>query len=126
MDMVRLLVLEHGADPNQRVHLNDGRTVWVLFLMSCYEMDQRGEASPLLRTVWSRASELLIANGADLGAWVESDDRQGGGPVMTVPAVLDSIFGEDEARRLRALASERRPKQPGSRWYSSWWSSWRR
>jgi hypothetical protein len=34
--MVKML-LEHGADPNQAVHLNGGQTVWALFLISCYE-----------------------------------------------------------------------------------------
>ena len=92
-----------------------------MFLLSCYEMAQRGEASPLLRVVWSRASELLIANGADLGALVEGDDRQGGGPGMTVRAVMVAVFGEDEVRRLRALAVERRSRHAGGHWYSNWW-----
>jgi len=127
IDMVRLL-LEHGADPNQKVHLNDGRTVWVLFLLSCYEMAQRGEASAPLRAVWSRVSELLVVNGADPGAWIESEDthRVASFPVMTVPGLLESIFGEDEAQRLQALASDRRAKHQGHRWYSSWWPVWRR
>ena len=127
IEMVRLL-LEHGADPNQKVHLNDGRTVWALFLLSCHEMVQRDEASAALRAVWKRVSELLITNGADLGAWIENEDRRSarGFPVMTVPTILETLFGEDEAQSLRALAGARQERHSGSRWYSNWWSSWRR
>lgn len=127
IDMVRLL-LEHGADPNQKVHLNDGRTVWALFLVSCYEMAQRGEAAARLRAVWVRVSELLITSGADMDAWIENDDSHGvrNFSVMTVTGLLESIFGEDEARRLVSLAIDRRAKHQGHRWYSSLWSLWRK
>ena len=49
--MVQLL-LEYGADPNQKVYPNDGRTIWELFLLSstsqyrerkcCYRGDPPG------------------------------------------------------------------------------------
>lgn len=72
IDMVRLL-LEHGADPNQKVYLNEDRSVWVLFLLSCYESALRDEVSTPLRLVWYRVSELLILNGARLGAEIDDD-----------------------------------------------------
>lgn len=49
IDMVQLL-LKHGADLNRKVHLNDGRTIWALFLLSCYVSTQRNKVSmPLKR-----------------------------------------------------------------------------
>ncbi|KAL8380657.1 hypothetical protein RB595_005094 [Gaeumannomyces hyphopodioides] len=34
-----------SADPNRQVYVNDGRTVWALFLVSCLQMSQRDEAA---------------------------------------------------------------------------------
>lgn len=124
VDMVQLL-LEQGADPNQKVYLNDGRTVWALFLLSCYETAQRGKPSALLRTAWRRVSEVLITSGADLGADLQIEIYYPtGDTVLTVPAILQTLFGEDEAQRLRSLASD--PKAGlRTRWYSNWLPSWR-
>ena len=120
-EMVSLL-LQHGADPNQRVHLNDGRTVWALFLLSCYEMAQRDEASAPLQAVWYRVCELLVTHGADLDAWVENEGDYRISP-MTIPMILDLLFGKDGAERLKALATG---KNSQSRWSLGWWLSWRR
>ncbi|UKZ52663.1 hypothetical protein TrVGV298_006444 [Trichoderma virens] len=101
--MVKLL-LENGADPNQKVHLNDGRTVWALFLSSCYEGLQVGEAPPQsLRDAWYQASEQLISHGASPVCWFDDDPKS-----LTVLGMLYEIFGEGEARRLQVLLDEHR------------------
>ncbi|KAI4860420.1 hypothetical protein F4820DRAFT_436943 [Hypoxylon rubiginosum] len=70
INMVRLL-LEYGGSPNQRVHLNDGRTVWALFLLSMWETINYGEGPPGLTRAWYAACELLVQHGADFGCWLE-------------------------------------------------------
>jgi len=118
MDMVRLL-LEHGADPNQKVYLNDGRTVWVLFLLSCYESLQRDGVSMPLKRVWYRASELLILNGARFDAWIENDGDHLGA-TLTVPTILETVFGGEEARKLQMLVEEGGVKSSKGPWYAKW------
>ncbi|KAF4946460.1 hypothetical protein FGADI_11098 [Fusarium gaditjirri] len=52
--MVELL-LEHKANPNQEVYLNQDRTVWALFLISCRESVNRQEATPVSIKEWFEA-----------------------------------------------------------------------
>lgn len=124
IEMVRLL-LEHGADPNRKVHLNDGRTVWALFLLSCYESAQRDRVSVSLKRAWYRAGELLILNGARFDAWIENDGDHPKATALTVPAILTTVFGGEEAGKLQMLAKERAGGPPKSPWYARWgfWSS---
>ena len=62
--MVRLL-LHRSTDPNQQVHLNDGKSVWALLLLSCHEATQRGEVASATRHVWYQVAELWIRHGAN-------------------------------------------------------------
>jgi hypothetical protein len=114
--MIKLL-LDHGADPNEKVYSHNGRTVWQLFLLSCYEVIQREEAPPSLAVAWSRASGQLISRGADLDSWIQdtgSDDKDD----LTVSEVLDAVFGKEEAARLRLLGGHDGTKR--SRFWPRW------
>lgn len=96
INMVRLL-LEYGGSPNQRVHLNDGRTVWALFLLSMWETINYGEGPPGLTRAWYAACELLVQHGADFGCWLEPhpSTRQ-----LTVVSILEKAFGREKAAKL--------------------------
>ncbi|KAL7783452.1 hypothetical protein V8C37DRAFT_413714 [Trichoderma ceciliae] len=114
--MVRLL-LNEGANPNQQVHLNDGRTVWALFLVSCYESERREEVSPVVKDVWYRASELLIRHGAEQQCWLGADKG------MNFEEVLRNAFGADKAGILqRLLAEEKARRENHNRSFLSWFS----
>lgn len=98
--MVRLL-LKHGANPNQRVYINDGKTVFALFLISCYEARLRSEPP---RTsdlqAWYEATEILLKNGArlDLVKLIKDDT------VLTGESMLVAVFGPRHANYLARLA----------------------
>lgn len=63
VNMVGLL-LERGADPNQQVHLNDGESVWGLFLISMHST--RDEVFDSWKKAWFCASLLLVRAGTRL------------------------------------------------------------
>jgi hypothetical protein len=46
VEMVEML-LAHGADPNEQIHLYDGESVWKLFLISISETSKQGKARPV-------------------------------------------------------------------------------
>ncbi|KAM0421390.1 hypothetical protein ACHAPT_010744 [Fusarium lateritium] len=121
INMIRLL-LENGASVNQKVHLNDGRTVWALFLLSCYESATRGEATAPMREAWYQASELLCQHGADPECWFDDNDES-----MKVAGILDKLFGRDKALHLQHLMDEAQvQKQPNrSSWISAPKHLWR-
>lgn len=93
VDMARLL-LERGARPNKEIHLNDGKTIWALFLLSCYESATRDEASTTANNAWYVASNLLCQKGADPECFLADDH-----PGLTVTGVLERLFGGDKALR---------------------------
>lgn len=103
--MVQLL-LDYGASPNQKVHLNDGRTVWALFLLSMWETVNCGEGSPSLTRAWYAACELLVQRGADIDCWLESIPSPSpligiSTPLtLTATSILDKVFGQEKAGRL--------------------------
>ncbi|KAI8664187.1 hypothetical protein NCS55_00926500 [Fusarium keratoplasticum] len=115
VNMVRLL-LDNGASVNQKVHLNDGRTVWALFLLSCYESTTRGEATAPMREAWYQASELLCQHGADPQCWLDDNDAS-----MNVAGVMDKLFGRDRALHLQSLMAEAQTRKQPNR--SSWLSA---
>jgi len=52
------LLLSKGADPNEIIRIYDERSVWDIFLLSCYE--NADQAPPKLKDTWYKAVELLI------------------------------------------------------------------
>ena len=77
VDMVELL-LDNGADPNQPVHVNWGRSVWALFLLSiseAYARDSGGASYKRrrLRDAWYHTCRKLIQAGARPNCFSSSD-----------------------------------------------------
>ncbi|KAK6210810.1 hypothetical protein LQW54_005858 [Pestalotiopsis sp. IQ-011] len=119
LKMIELL-LSFGALPNQQVHLNDGRTVWALFLISIYETTNLGEKYTELEQAWYSACELLIQNGADLDCWLESNT---GNTPLTAFNVLRKVFGPEKAAKLRKEAQSFQAKNVTASWFPRfWWS----
>ncbi|CAG5152839.1 uncharacterized protein ALTATR162_LOCUS2933 [Alternaria atra] len=107
IDMVRLL-LEHGADPNQAVHLNGSKTVWALFLLSLYESTNRATGvaqssniPPSLTEARYQACELLIQYGAHKNCALARNR-----PNLTRQAILERAFGSARAEALEELLNE--------------------
>jgi hypothetical protein len=102
VDMVHLL-LEYGADPNQPIYLNGGKTVWELFLISCHEsMSYAGGVSASLIEARYLACELLISNGAQYNRHLDLRS-----PGMTAHSVLEFLFGISKAIRLKELVEDK-------------------
>jgi hypothetical protein len=100
--MVRLL-LDYGADPNQPVYLNEGRTVWELFLISCHKsMSYTGGVSASLTEARYLACKLLIYNGAQCNRQLSSYS-----PAMAVHSKLESLFGTQKAGRQKELVEDK-------------------
>ncbi|KAH6955665.1 hypothetical protein BKA56DRAFT_503443 [Ilyonectria sp. MPI-CAGE-AT-0026] len=121
LDMV-LLLLEKGASPNQPVHLNDSRSVWELFLISCWESVSRGEASDASRRAWYAASDQLLDCGARGDHFqFSSDDAESLPPVKTVMhAVFGREAGEKLVAKMEAQAAQDRQRAEGT------WTGWLR
>jgi hypothetical protein len=103
-DMVQLL-LEHGTDPNQAIYLNDGRTIWASFLLSCYETSFSGtDGPPIQKTTvslnllaaWYKACELLVEYGARTDCVLERTE-----PKFTAEYALSALFGDSKMESLR-------------------------
>lgn len=104
--MVQLL-LEYGANPNQPVYLNNDRTVWALFLSSCYEYINRDEPSAPLRNAWCQAAEFLINHGAKLDC---SFGKHSGH--LSASEILETrIFGPLKAAVLERIMGEAQMRQ---------------
>lgn len=103
INMVQLL-LDHGADPNKAVHLNDGESVWGLFLLSIHETNKADGATAVvsenMKRAWYRACEALIKAGARNTPFV--NDRGGWGPA----SILEVIFRGTEAAKLEEQMKE--------------------
>lgn len=105
-----LLLLDKKASPNEPVHLNDGRTVWALFLLSIHESPLRDRSSTVTKQVWYNACELLIRHGA------EPDCRLNTEGTLSVERVLNVVFGEDRAAVLLKLLAEEKAKRKNRSW----------
>lgn len=124
LDMVRML-LEKGADPNQAVHLNDSRPVWVLFLVSCHESALRGEATDASKRAWYTAYELLLDHGArrTKSTFATPSDAERLPPLRDM---LTTIFGTESGEKLLAKRDglerqdAQRPKETWAGWLGSW------
>ncbi|KAJ0416987.1 hypothetical protein BJY00DRAFT_217081 [Aspergillus carlsbadensis] len=116
-NMVELL-LRYGADPNQPVYLNDGYSVWALFLLSIREthgMERGGGGgSPTYRSLneaWFRACGMLIRAGARSDCLSVSGHER-----VDVSTIFTGVFGERRADILReemAQQEEQAQKGPG-------------
>ncbi|KAJ8126063.1 hypothetical protein O1611_g7575 [Lasiodiplodia mahajangana] len=96
VDMVKLL-LENGANPNQRVHLNGSASVWALFLLSIRETHMRARGAPSsaslsLNNAWYHACLALIQAGAR-GDCLSNYAREG----ISASAILNQVFERDRA-----------------------------
>ncbi|KAL2842430.1 hypothetical protein BJX68DRAFT_278355 [Aspergillus pseudodeflectus] len=105
-NMVELL-LKHGANPNQPVYLNDGYSVWALFLISMHETHKADGAggSPTyqsLNKAWFQTCRMLIQAGARPDC-LRAGRREG----VDVPTIFIRVFGEDRA----AILSEEMRRQ---------------
>jgi len=116
IDMVEML-LDRGLDPNQKVHLNDGRTVWALFLISCHESNSRGEGSHSVHTAWYQACELMIRHGASSHSWFDDDVKN----PLTVSSITTEVFGNERAARLERLFEEVKAQRARPFWFSIGW-----
>lgn len=103
VNMLRLLLLEHKANPNQKVLVSNGQTVWALFLQSCYWGVVFGEATAAVRKSWFQACVLLCRHGAD--PQVPLNQNKTGG-LYTAESVLEKLFGSDQSRQLQVLMAE--------------------
>ena len=140
-DMVRLL-LDKGANPNEKVPIYDNVTVWALFLLSCYE--KKDIQNLQVKGTWFKAAELMIRKGADRKLKLETtrqerltndsnaelktakyEDIVTRGlteidvPVeLTAVSILREIFGDDKIAEIEAIVPE------GTSW-SVWnWIPW--
>ena len=111
VDMVKLL-LEYGADANQPVYLNDGKTVWALFLLSIHEAAARNESAtgrlgilPSLRNAWYDACVLLIEHGARQDCILVRDR-----PEVTIKFIYEGAFGAERSNALQRLMEEKARK----------------
>jgi hypothetical protein len=86
------LLIKNGADPNQPVHLNDGETVWGLFLISIHSMKE--DVFENLRKASYRACLLLIKAGANPDYKFVHPHYKGSKRVLTV---LLEIFGAERS-----------------------------
>ncbi len=72
-DMVRLL-LDTGANPNERVSIYGNITVWALFLLSCYE--KKDSQKSQTKEIWFKVAELMVRKGADRKLKLETTRRE--------------------------------------------------
>ena len=72
-DMVRML-LDKGANPNEKVSIYGNITVGGLFLLSCYEKESIKNIQA--KETWFKAAEMMIRKGADKGLKLETTRRE--------------------------------------------------
>ncbi|KAJ4138758.1 hypothetical protein NW768_002630, partial [Fusarium equiseti] len=109
MKMITVL-LDRNASPNEPVHLNDGRSVWALFLVSIHESSLKDEVSSVTKSVWYNVCELLIRHGA------EPDCRLNTAGTLKTDKVLKVVFGGDRAAVLLGLLAKEKTKRRNSSW----------
>lgn len=139
-DMVRLL-LNKGANPNEKVPIYDNITVWALFLLSCYE--KKNIQNLQVKETWFKAAELMIRKGADRNLKLETTRREviakdsvalktakyekivtRGLTEVDVPveltalSLLKEVFGNDKIAELEAIVPE------GTSWSAWSWLPW--
>ena len=142
-DMVRML-LDKGANPNQKVPIYGNVTVWGLFLLSCYEKSNIDDTQA--KDTWFKAAEMMVRKGADKKLKLETTVRESitrgegaelppmktakyrrtvtpWGPVeidtpveLTALGMMERIFGDGKIAEIDAIVPE------GTSWGA--WSIW--
>ena len=130
-DVVRLL-LDKGANPNEKVAIYGNITVWALFLLSCYE--KKDIKNSQAKETWFKAAELMIRKGADRKLKLETTRRENlanrsgpetvktakyrkvvtrGGTIavdipveLTAVGILREIFGNGKIAEVEAIVPE--------------------
>ncbi len=135
------MLLDKGADPNEKVSIYGNVTVWALFLLSCY--DRSGTSGPNTKETWFKAARMMITKGANRRLKIETTRKelttvgsegrakttaklkeqvtQGGTrtveyevPVeLTAMNILEGIFGDSRMDELKAIVAD-----------TSSWSVW--
>ncbi|KAI1347005.1 hypothetical protein F5Y01DRAFT_296381 [Xylaria sp. FL0043] len=110
VDMVELL-LGRGANPNQPVHLNNGTSVWGLFLLSIYESHELhstslGFAYQSLNKAWYQACFALIRAGARRDCLSRYADKG-----LDMSVILEKVFGRDRAAGLEQAMEQKENKE---------------
>jgi hypothetical protein len=98
-DMIEVL-LAHGANPNQPVHLYNDRSVWALFLISIHEGNKQlepGASSKSLKTAWYRICVSLIRAGACSSCRFDLINE---GLGLDTLSTFRQIFDAEQAERL--------------------------
>ncbi|CAH0025319.1 unnamed protein product [Clonostachys rhizophaga] len=110
------LLLSLGAKPNQVVHSHEDRTVWALFLISCWESAKRGEATEVSKKTWYEVSEMMIKHGSSRDCFNSIEGQE-----LSIDDVLNTIFGEDQASNLLEQINDQmlHKGNPWSGWISS-------
>lgn len=99
------------------MHLNDGRTVWALFLLSMYETKSRNEDTPDLTRAWYEAGEQLVQHGASLDCWLEDSFSTG----LTATMVLGKVFEPGKVQNLMAQVKHVQAERTKEAWsYKIW------
>ncbi|KAF8242251.1 hypothetical protein K440DRAFT_639383 [Wilcoxina mikolae CBS 423.85] len=129
------LLLGKGADPNQIIHIYDGRSVWDIFLLSCYQNSE--QASPRLKDAWYKAMELLIEHGGNPKIRCKAPANRGArrsetnakkwnnesseSKFFTVPEILQRIFTSKNTTRLEQKMAE---VSASTQWVIWKWIGW--
>ncbi|MCJ1237740.1 hypothetical protein MMC14_005727 [Varicellaria rhodocarpa] len=111
LETVRSL-LNHGANPNQAVHVSNGTTVWGLFLQSFYaEKILNGNLPKSCNKWFFRVVDLLLEHGADPYLSIEANPYSGSttrykrtvDPLeyMTASQILHSILPDEDIAKLK-------------------------
>lgn len=109
VNMVQML-LENGADPNKKLYLNQGRTVWAQFLLSCRISTHVEKVTPTLWNAWYQASKILIQHDARYSQWLGRNQGE-----LGMFHVLSQVFGRAKAAELRTMMEEKeKQKQQAS------------
>lgn len=87
IEMVKM-PLDRGLDPNQKIHLNNGRTVWALFLLPCLQSTRIGEGSSSIHMAWYQSCELMVQHGASSDCWFHDKAET----PLTVSTIFREIF----------------------------------
>ncbi|KAF2194685.1 hypothetical protein K469DRAFT_734449 [Zopfia rhizophila CBS 207.26] len=101
-------LVSRGSNPNQRMHIYNGQTVWGLFLSSCYE--SADQVPQYIKDGWYKTAEYLIDQGSRY---------------LTVSETLEAVFPGEKSTQLKSRmveASQRRQSQTSLFWRMLGWT----